>query len=398
VEVTGNARQQGFTQGIRFRHRMDASLRSLGRLPFGLPWLSPRARLALVSRAVDLLGRLYLPIHRPALRAHATGRYLRFLQGLAAGFSVAPARVYGFHAFELESGIVGYRMGCTALGFAARQTDTGAPKLAYNHDFPSAFRPHLVLRRTLSARAGVARSLSLTYEVLLGAIAGINEHGLAAAVNQAFARRPRRLRPALLPTTLVQDCLDHCRSVDEAVARLRPLPVNVGSLVTLVDAAGDRAVVELAPGGHAVRRAAGPHHILATFNQYGCPETRAQEIPVGARGTGLAAGYDLHEANLARQRRLTSLVDVDAPQAPPEPWSDARIHALLADHQGGLPGPNTLCRHDPDLGGDTIASAIFDPAARTVRLRRGWPCQGGYSTPIPLEPASRRSEPLSGRQ
>jgi len=390
-EVEGDDRERGLRQGRLFVDRIDAMYGSLARLPMGWDWLPVRAREGLSRLGVGGLGRFYLPMHRPLLRRHAGGRHVRVLEGLAEGFGVHPSTIYGFHTFEIESGIVGFRMGCTALGFRADQTDTGRPKLAYNHDFPSAFRPHLVLRRSLPDR-GAARTLCLTYEVMIGAIAGLNEHGLAVTVNQAFARRPRRLRPGLLPSILVQDCLDHCRTVAEAVARLNRLPVPVGSLLTLVDATGDRAAVELAPRGHAVRGAQGDAHggaqgsdrrdarILYTFNHYRCPSTVAQEIPNGAQGTGLASGYDLHEANRERERRFLTLVETK-----PQPcWTDDRIHALLADHDGGVGGANTICRHDPLLGGDTIVSAILDPQARSIRICHDWPCQGDHGRPISL--------------
>jgi hypothetical protein len=215
---------------------------------------------------------------------------------------------------------------------------------------------------------------------MLGAIAGVNEHGLAATLNQAFARRPRRARAAFLPSTLVQDCLDHCRTVSEALLRLRALPVNVGSLLTLVDAAGERAVVELAPGGHSLRRPDAPDRLLYAFNRYLHPRAVAQEIPQGAQGTGLASGYDLHRASVAREERLLALLAADGGA----PLTEARLHTLLADHDEGPPGPDTLCRHDPGLGGDTIASALLDPRARSLRVCWGWPCQGEYGDPILL--------------
>ncbi len=381
VNVAGDDRQCGFDQGVRYRHRLSAMVRSLADLPLGLDGVPRRFRQWGLQYALKGIGHLYLPAHRPALREHAQGRYLGILQGLAEGFETSPAQIYGFHAFEIESGIVGFRMGCTALAFGSSQTDTGAPKLAYNHDFPQAFRPHLMLRRSRPAAPDVARTLCVTYEVLLGAIAGVNEHGLAATINQAFAGYPRRSGPAWLPTTLVVDCLEHCRSVDEAVGRVRGMAVNVGSLLTLVDAAGDRATVELAPGGHAVRRAPGPHRIHYTFNHYQCPETVAREIPQGALGVGLASGYDLHAANLARERRFLELTAGPEARAG---WNDARIRTLLSDHEDGVPGENTLCRHDPRLGGDTILSAILDPRARTIRVRWGWPCEGDHGEPVAL--------------
>ncbi len=379
VEARGDDRQRGVAQGLAYRSRLGAMYRSLADLPLGLDWMGSTGRGLAVRLAVQGAGRIYLPLHRRLLAAHAGGRYLRVLKGLAEGFDVGAEELYGFHAFEVESGILGYRMGCTALAVSPTGAASGTARLAYNHDFPAPFRPHLVLRRNEPRGPGVARSLSITYELQVGSIAGVNEHGLAATVNQAYARTSRRGRPALLPTLLVQDCLDHCRSVAEAVARARRLPVPVGSLLTLVDAAGERAVVELAPQGHAVRRPVEADPLMATFNGYRCVHTQAQEVPHGALGTGLASGYDLHLANVERERRLAELLEDHR-----GPWTDEQVHGLLSDHDGGTPGGTTLCRHDPALGGDTILSVLLDPTTRSVRSRRGFPCEGAWGDPVTL--------------
>ena len=86
------------------------------------------------------------------------------------------------------------------------------------------------------------------------------------------------------------------------------------------------------------------------------------------------------EANIARERRFLQLTHGTREPA----WTDSRIHGLLSDHDDGAPGPNPLCRHDPHLGGDTIASALLDPGERTLRVLWGWPCGGSYGEPIPV--------------
>ena len=379
LNVAGNDHERGVAQGVAFRDRLATMYESLAALPLGLHWLPTPVRKLMIRTGVRAAGRFYLPRHRELLSEHAGGRYVRVLEGLAEGFDARASVLYGFHAFEVESGIVGFRMGCTALTVGADQSTTGSPRLAYNHDFPTAFGNHLVLRRSLPTEAGVAASLALTYEVLVGAIAGVNEHGLAVTVNQAFARKPRRFDRSLLPTLLVQDCLDHCCSVADAVARVKTLPVGVGSLLTLVDATGDRAVVELAPEGHAIRRPEGQKKLLVAFNWYRREKTQAQEIPHGAKGKGLAAGYDLHEANVERERRFGELTAEND-----GPWTDEDLHQMLADHDGGSPGANTICRHDPMLGGDTIATALFEPVARSVRYYPGFPCEGEWGEPVTL--------------
>ena len=55
-------------------------------------------------------------------------------------------------------------------------------------------------------------------------------------------------------TTLLQEVLEQCATVDEAVAHLSSRPLAGGALIMLADATGAIAAVELAPDEIAVRR------------------------------------------------------------------------------------------------------------------------------------------------
>lgn len=368
LDVAGGAHARGIAQGQAFRDRVPLARAAFGALPLGPAWLAP-VRRAVLRAAIPGLGALHWPLHRAALDASAVAQ----VEGLAAGAGLSLRALWGLHAFEVESADLGYTMGCSALAFAAERVDTGRPLLAYNHDFPVPFEPFLLLRR--SAPSDALPSLVLTYELTAGCIAGINAAGLAGTINQAFITRVARGRPTVLPSLLLQRCLDRCRSVAEAVACVVAAPVPVGGIVTLLDAAGDRAVVEVAPGRAEVRRGEvrrGDHVILHAFNQYLSPGMLPLEVPVGARGTGFAAGYDVHGCNLTRERRLRVLRDAR------REWSFDTIAELLSDHDGSVGDADTICRHDEGLGGSTIASAILDPAAGQVRARVGRACGGGY--------------------
>ncbi|HMR79935.1 MAG TPA: carcinine hydrolase/isopenicillin-N N-acyltransferase family protein, partial [Polyangiaceae bacterium] len=226
----------------------------------------------------------------------------------------------------------------------------------------------LVLRRSRPDDA--AASLSVTYPAMVGAIAGVNQHGLALTVNQAFATDIDRRKAALLVTLLAQECLDACHDVAEAVQLIKRTPVTNGGLLTPVDASGARAVVELSATRRKPRLPS-DDAILYAFNKYLLPELQHVEVPVGAITTGIGAGYDIHATNIERERRyLEILRDGHA-------YSQNDIRALLADHDNGSGGMNTICCHGDALN-MTIMHALIDPRARAIKLIVGRTCQGEY--------------------
>jgi hypothetical protein len=364
VDVQGKPFERGLMQGSLLSQELKQAPEILASLPLGPRWLPGRRWAALAG--ITMLGRHYLRCHHRPLAERFDGAALAGLRGLAEGSRLPAPRIYGVGAFECESANLPFALGCTALAFGAGDTRDGTPRLAYNHDFPQAFASSLRLRR--SAPAGLYRSLAITYPPLLGCICGLNERGLAVTVNQAYATDLSRTRPSVFVTQLLQECLDRAASLAEALAILEAAPIASGALVTLVDAAGDRACVELAATRLAVRRAPA---LLHAFNKYRAPEMEEVEIPVGAVATGLAAGHDIHACNVTRQDRFGALEH--------GPRDDEAIFALLADHDGGAGDSGTICRHDDPLS-ETILSAVMNPRARTLSYIAGQACRGNPIT------------------
>ncbi|MCA9671213.1 MAG: hypothetical protein KC503_36695 [Myxococcales bacterium] len=365
LEVSGSREQRARAQGEFFRPHVHRMFKE------GFSDLLPRWTPAwLVRAALRIVGGLYLRWHRPLYDDPARAHHRSALEALARAAGMAPATLYGFHAVESETANLGFSMGCTSLAFGPHCTADGAPRLAYNHDFPPAFERFLFLRR--STPDDGYRSLAVTYPCLMGAINGVNEHGLAVSVNQAFATDIERRRPALFVTMLVQECLESCRDVAEAVTLLRGARVAAGCIVSLVDASGERAAVELSNTRATVRRAADDDEVLYTFNNYRVPSMREVEVPVGAISTGLVSGLDIHRCNVTRERAYLARVRGG------ERWDDGAIQQLLSDHDGGAGDSDTICRHDDPLS-ETILSTIIDTRARTMKLLWGRPCEKGYA-------------------
>jgi hypothetical protein len=176
---------------------------------------------------------------------------------------------------------------------------------------------------------------------------------------------------------LAQDCLDRCSDVPEAIALLEQTPVANGAIVTLVDASGRRAAIELA-GEQRLARRTDQSRIIAVFNKYQEPDLVRREIPVGAVTKGIWAGYDVHACNRTRQRRFDELARHE------HRYTDADINALLADHDGGAGNPDTICRHGDPLN-ETILTAIIEPRVRALQVSFGKACRAVYQRYL-LEP------------
>ena len=381
LDVEGTAAERGKQQGAAARDQIGPSFEALAALPLFPRWLAAGARRWLVETASDAVGRYYLRRHRELLRARLAGRNLDWLEGMALGSGAPAHQLYGLNAFELESAHLGFSYGCTSLGLAGSHTTDGRVRLVYNHDFPPPFSRFLRIRRSRPSE-GLA-SLAVTYPTLVGAVAGLNEAGLAMSYNQAYATDLARRPPATFVTMVLQECLDRCRSVGEALEHILATPVTNGAMLTLVDTAGDRAVVEMSAGLRLVRRER-EDRILYTFNKYRLAETSAVEVPVGAVTTGIAAGYDVHRCNLTRERRFLEMDQT-------RPRDDAALFALMADHDGGRGDEDTICRHDDPMS-ETILSAILDPGAGTIRAIFGRACTGEPTTFGLAEGAGSRGE------
>ncbi len=365
LRVEGDAYERGLQQAQAFgRKALNDARSALGRLsvfPGRVPqWM--RAPLAWSLHGT--FGRLYHLRHAPLLREHQGGKFRRGLEGLAEGFGEPDWRMYGFAAFEAEASRFHYTLGCTSMAFAADATACGRPLLAYNHDFPPSFATFPFVRECVPDEG--LPSVVVTYPPMLGAICGVNAAGLAVSLNHAWVRR-QPMQAALPISMLVQDVLDRCTSVEEAIAAARCVKVPNGSMMTLVDARGDRAAVELTPQGAFVRRSRNP--VLHTFNAYQTDGARRLEVPVGAICIAPVAGLDIHAANLARQARWEELG-----AAHRRGWTAEDIDALMGDHGSDGKGcANTICRHDDDAS-ITLLTARVDPVARTLVAGLGHAC------------------------
>jgi isopenicillin-N N-acyltransferase like protein len=184
---------------------------------------------------------------------------------------------------------------------------------------------------------------AVSWPGMIGVLSGMNEHGLALA-NMEVTRYPRV--PQAMPYTLLyRSVLERCRTVDEAVAMLKKTPIQSANNLMLMDASGNRAVVELTPESVHVRRAGNEAALISTNHQ------RDQEADMPGR----CWRYDyLHAAAKAE------FGEVD----------EKGVEAMLG-HVGGH---------------STLQSMVFEPANRVIYLAAGSAAAGRPFNRLDLKP------------
>lgn len=369
LEVRGDAYVRGFQQGDEFRRdfsRIIRSIKEIEILPYNLQKLIPNK---FFEGYFWYEGRKYFRNHQKNLTEKTD--FKDQWQGLADGFFKSEFTIYGMVCLEVITSEMPHEpslaLGCSSLALASKHTSFNEPVIAYNHDFPDSFGKHLFVRKNTPDN-GYA-SLSLTYPLLLGAIGGVNSAGLAISINHAFERKINKDQSATLVTYLLQECLDHCATVDEAVARILKTPVTNGSMLTVLDKTGKSAVLEVSSHGNFLRENSKDYSI--TFNKYQVKDLEPFELPLNTRGSKMFKGELVHKHNIERSRRFLDIFDES------KKYSEAEIKKIFSDHDGGKGGLATICRHHQATS-NTLASSLFYPESQKIKVIFGQPCEGEY--------------------
>jgi hypothetical protein len=186
------------------------------------------------------------------------------VKALAAGTAIDPKQMLLAQCFLDLSPMVA----CSTVTLPASAAPDGVARFGRNLDFPSFDiadkRSVVLVYRPDGGRHAFA---AVSWPGMVGVLTGMNEHGLTLA-NMEVTRSIRV--PSAMPYTLLyRSVLERCRTVDEAVAYLERTPRQSANNLMLMDAAGDRAVVEIRPDGVTVRRGAADAALISTNHQRG---------------------------------------------------------------------------------------------------------------------------------
>ena len=233
---------------------------------------------------------------------------------------------------------------CSTITLPASAAPDGVARFGRNLDFPSlniADKYSTVF--IYHPQDGYAFA-SIGWPGMIGVLSGMNEHGLALA-NMEITR-PARMPGAMPYTLLYRQVLERCRTVPEAIQFLRATPRQTANNLMLMDATGDRAVVEIQPDAVTVRQPRDADALLSTNHQRGVDSDTA----------GRCWRYD---ALRRVSRREFGHIDLPA------------LEGLLA-------------RVSP--GASTLQSMVFEPAHCVIYLSTGEHAAAGRFDKLDLAP------------
>lgn len=156
---------------------------------------------------------------------------------------------------------------CSTIALPADASPDGVARMGRNLDFPSmgvADKASMILIYKPQNRYHFA---AITWPGLVGALTGMNEHGLVVA-NMEVTRLPAPAK-AMPYVLLYRSVLEKCKNVDEAIALLESSGKQTANNLMLMDAQGGRAVVEINPPGLKVRKGLPGEALLSTNHQRG---------------------------------------------------------------------------------------------------------------------------------
>jgi hypothetical protein len=137
-------------------------------------------------------------------------------------------------------------LGCTSFALTDGAFHDGHAVLARNFDFEAG--PVFDVGKVvfLVREEGRVPYASVAWPGLVGVVTGMNAEGLAVVVHGGRAREPRTVGEPVVQT--MREVLGRARSTAEALSLLEAREPMVSHLAMLLDASGDAAVVERAPG------------------------------------------------------------------------------------------------------------------------------------------------------
>jgi len=198
-----------------------------------------------------------------AFRPHVSAEHRAEIAALAGGVGLDEREVMLGQCFLDLSAITA----CSTVTLPAAAAPDGVARFGRNLDFPSfnvADKQTVVMIFRPEGRYAFA---SIAWPGMVGVLSGMNEHGLSLANMEVD--RPRRMPVAMPYILLYRTVLERCKTVDEAVELLKSTPRQTANNLMLMDASGDRAVVEITPEAVTVRRAPDTAALVSTNHHRG---------------------------------------------------------------------------------------------------------------------------------
>lgn len=227
-------------------------------------------------------------------------------------------------------------LGCTSFALTDGAFAGGHAVLARNFDFEAGPVFDEGKAVFLLHEAGRIPYASVAWPGLVGAVTGMNAEGLALVVHGGRAREPRTAGEPVIHT--MREVLGRARSVPEALALLEATAPMVSHLVMLVDASGEAAIAERAPGAPMfVRRGRGKVPLTNHFEGPLADDPRNRRVEAETSTHPRRARLDERLAGLPPNASVEAVVDLlrdkRGPGGEALPLGDRwAIDALIATH------------------------------------------------------------------
>jgi hypothetical protein len=360
ITCTGLHREMGRQQG---RVLAEVARRGLGEVIFEndridqiKPRLLPRA--AFLAAGKWLAGRT---IPRDVERYYPR-QYSRFL-GIADGAGLDIDHIWMTLLMEQRAQASLRMPACTTFALTEDRTTFAQPVIARVFDLPAETKPFNTLRWDRPTD-GIG-SMQVTFPQLAGSHTGVNEHGLCIAYNLGYPRDDSGCRTSI--TLIVQELLEEYRTVSDAIDRIKRSPRAGGALLTLADAKGQIAAVELTSTQTAVRYP--DDGCVINSNHYQSDLTRPTDTAFGQ----YAWPWQYRDRHWIGPSSLARLERASLRLRERRRWDIDGLIAIMADHgETGVGSDMTICRHAPPY--ETTLAAILLPNRRTMLIAPGQAC------------------------
>ncbi|MEK7623125.1 MAG: C45 family peptidase, partial [Patescibacteria group bacterium] len=239
---------------------------------------------------------------------------------------------------------------CTSILTSAKRSKNGHLLHAHNEDWVAADREWIYLIR--AKPAGEPAFLAFTYGAW-GIHYGVNSAGISLTADSQTGLDARL--PGLAPEMVGREVLRSV-SVKSAIQRVLSIPRVDGHTYVIGSKNGDGVMLETTATTHAILKPKSDE-ILVHAN---CFEGKAtSQMDPSAHTYSRFRCFRAEE--LLKDKKLVTEQD---------------LYTVLSDH---LNAPESLCHHlepnSPRYEEATIAAMVFDPAAQTLSIVRGNPCQ-----------------------
>ncbi len=374
IEVAGSHEEMGVQQGSQAKKIYDKFFQKMMKSDL---ITNVKPKIVPLSALLWLFGVISKKKLKPVLTTYSP-KLNEYVVGLAKGLEIKPNLSYALNLLEIITGHPTLTMkwpegqpACTQIYALSSATTDGLDYLARNYDFPNELE-HYQMVRVMKPKNGY-KTIGVTQVCLAGAHQGMNEKGLAVAVN--YGRSWKKdvngmpdYRVGGLPSTfLVQETLEKCATTAEAIEHITKYPLRGnGAHYGLLDKEGNACVVETTSSRFAIRRPEGG--VLAHTNLYLTSELKDANLPeyVNWKTKHMTRPYYLSPK--ARYERAHELIT----NMKGKLNKDA-MYQILSDHNGREPDDDTICTHGEV--GSTLATITCIPKKGEVWVTDTHPCK-----------------------